>query len=159
MGHGHPGVGNLSVPSIATELHDGLDQIANAGCSPRIAMRQQPTVSVDRDAAAWLELTIAERGARSSLGRKAKILGIDQHRDREAVVDQGDIDIATGSACERQSAVEGKAGTVTGQRGSGREMKMSHGKPGSHDTDRLFATFPGAFGSSDHDGGAAIGYG
>src|SRR5271155_2024539 len=86
-------VGNLARAALTAQLPHRLGHRKDRSRVPRMTMRQQPPMGVDRQLAAQLDAPAFDEAPALSLRAESKILKLDNHDRRETVVEFGNVDI------------------------------------------------------------------
>ncbi len=113
----HLGARNLR-RRVAADLADPLDDVVHA---VDVALGEVPAAGVDRHAAGRARSPAGGEGAALALGAEAVVLELQEHGDREAVVELGDVDVGgteAGPAVQACRPSAGPAASVIDSRSS-----------------------------------------
>ena len=129
-----------------------------------VALRQVAAAGIDGQAAVEIEGAAGRDGAALALGAKAEILELQQHGNREAIVELRDVDLGRSETGPGIKAVRHRPGRQGGDVLAHEDWKLDarlrvgqaalgHGP----DEDGRLAVVLGSLGSGDEHGAGAVG--
>src|SRR6266851_811030 len=123
-----------------------------------MTMREQATVCIDRKFTAEFDASAFDEAAALSLGTEAKVLELDYHDRREAIIKLGDVDIARPNSRHRVGAFACFFGGRRGQADGLADVLVPMALSGAEQINRLLLEVAGALGGGHNDCSAAVAY-